>query len=138
VIQFADEVRNSHARNRVITGYNCGQKGHISRNCKRQTNLREKRPMIEGKDSGNQSGLSQNGGQPTVRSTIGCIGGNIKEYVRLNLNISERKCLLFLKDTADQSLVKGKRIRGSIRYDPGKKVKAKSVEGSEIEIFGTV
>jgi hypothetical protein len=138
VIQFADEGRTPHAKNTEITGYNCGQKGHKSRDCKRQTNLRETRPVIEGKDSGNESGLSQNGGQPTVRSTLGCICGNGKEYVTLNLNISEGKCLLFLIDTADLSLVKVKRLRGSTLCNPGKKVKAKSVEGSEIEIFASV
>jgi hypothetical protein len=62
VIQFADEGRTPHTRNIEITGYNCGQKGHISRNCKRQTNFREMRPVIEGKDSENESRLSQNSG----------------------------------------------------------------------------
>jgi hypothetical protein len=74
----------------------------------------------------------------TVRFIIACIGGNGKEYLRLNLNISEGKCLLFLIDTADLSLVKVKRLIGYTSYDPGKKVKPKSVEGLEREIFGTV
>jgi hypothetical protein len=95
--------------------------------------------VIEGKDSGNESRLSEDGCQQTVRHIIGCIGENRREYVRLNLNISEEKGLLFLKDTgADLSLVKEKKLIGSTRYDPRKKVKVESVEGSEIETFGTV
>jgi hypothetical protein len=91
------------------------------------------------RDSRNESRQSVSGDQPTVQSTIGCLGTRKKEYLRLKLNISKEDELLFLIDTgAELSLVRGKKFTGSIWYNPSKRVKVKSVKGSETETFGTV
>jgi hypothetical protein len=79
------------------------------------------------------------GDQPTVQSIVGCLGAGKKEYLRLKLNISKEDELLFLIDTGfEVSLVKGKKLIGSTRCDPSKRVKVKSLEGSEIETFRIV
>jgi hypothetical protein len=52
--------------------------------------------------------------------------------------VKKKVCCFSIDTGADLSLVKGKRLIGSTRYDPRKKVNVKSVEGSEIETFGTV
>lgn len=79
---------------------------------------REVHDFFRGRKLANQERDSINRGP--VRA-VGCISGGEKEYLRLKLSISE--------ENDDLSLVKGKRLRGSTRYDPRKKVK---------EILGTV
>jgi hypothetical protein len=43
VIQFTDKRKTPQARIREITRSKCGQKGHLSKECKQQRNFRERR-----------------------------------------------------------------------------------------------
>lgn len=61
------------------------------------------------------------------------------EFVRLKIDVSKEKNLLFLIDTgADTSLIKGGKLIGTTEYDADKKVKVKCVDGSPMQMYGTV
>jgi hypothetical protein len=80
-----------------------------------------------------------NSSQPRVHSKIGCQGEGKKKYMKLKLNVSKEDDLIFLIDShADLSPMTGKKLIGSTRYDPRKRVNVESVQGSETENFRTV
>jgi hypothetical protein len=63
--------------------------------------------------------------------SIGCIGQENREFLKLKVDISKEDELLFLTDTgADMSLLKGYKLIGSIECDHEKEVKFKCVDGS--------
>ena len=71
--------------------------------------------------------------------SIGCIGNNNLEFLKLKVNISKENGLLFLIDTeADISLLKGDNFIGTTEYDPERKVKVKCVDGSPMETHGVL
>jgi hypothetical protein len=71
--------------------------------------------------------------------SLGCIGQENLEFLRLQVDISSEDELLFLIDTgATVSLLKGNKVVGSTEYDPEKKVKVKCVVGSPVEANGVV
>jgi hypothetical protein len=71
--------------------------------------------------------------------SIGCIGNNNLEFLRLKVDISKENELLFLIDTgADISLLKGDSLIGTTEYDPERKVNVKCVDGSPMETHGVL
>ena len=71
--------------------------------------------------------------------TIGCIGQENHEFLRLKVDISKEDDLLFLIYTgADISLLKGTKLIGTTEYDAERKVKVKCVDGSPMETHGVL
>jgi hypothetical protein len=71
--------------------------------------------------------------------SVGCIGRENPEFLKLKVDVSKENELLFLTDTgADVRLLKGKKLVGTPEYDPEKKVKVKCVDGSPIETHGVI
>ncbi|XP_023705571.2 uncharacterized protein LOC111863458 [Cryptotermes secundus] len=119
-------------------------KGALAREC---ANAREKAdgPEInKGKSrsngSGNESGPSEKW-QPTVGPvySVGCMGRNDCEFLKLRVNISKRgELFLLIYSGADISVLKGEKLIESTEYDPERKVRVKSVSGSLIETHGVI
>jgi hypothetical protein len=62
--------------------------------------------------------------------SIGCIGKESQEFLRLKVDISYEEELLFLIDTgADISLLKGEKLIEMMEFDPKRKMKVKCVDG---------
>ena len=76
------------------------------------------------------------GGRPPDRFlySVGCKHVGRYDYVRLSLDVGSEKELLFLVDSgADISLLKSKRLIGAKEFEPQKKVRVRSVDGSVLE-----
>ena len=71
--------------------------------------------------------------------SVGCIGNENLECLRLKVDISKENELLFLIDMgADISLLKGDKLIGTTEYDPDRKVKVKCADGSPMETHGVL
>jgi hypothetical protein len=61
------------------------------------------------------------------------------DYITLELDVSQGHKLYFLVDSgADISLVKSYKVLGTAEFEPKDRVCVKSVEGSVIEIHGSI
>jgi hypothetical protein len=79
--------------------------------------------------------------QPTdsQQRAIGCVNTTKGDFIEIKLDISTEKRLLFLLDTgAEVSVVKSQKLIGSTRFDPQRKIKLKSVDGSVVETNGLI
>jgi hypothetical protein len=71
--------------------------------------------------------------------SLGCIGRENPEFLKLKVDVSKEDELLFLIDTgADVSLLKGNKLVWTTEYDPEGKVKVKCVDESPIETHGVI
>jgi hypothetical protein len=62
-----------------------------------------------------------------------------QHFIEIKLDISTEEGLLFLLDTgAEVSVVKSQKLIGSTRFDPQRKIKLKSVDGSVVETNGLI
>jgi hypothetical protein len=143
VNQFSARHEN-RGPNRDIICFDCSGKGHIARKCTRPRKKSGRSDVTECKPGSNDSGKRittigkwQSTDGPVY--SIGCAGRKDCEFLKLKVNISKTGELLLLIDSgADVSVLKGKNLIGSTKYDPERKVRVKSVSGSLIETHGAI
>ena len=128
-----------------IICYNCQGKGHIARHCRKPKKHFERQGLIKERNGNNNHSEKQvstiGEQQPTDGPvySIGCIGNENLEFLRLRVYISKENELLFLIDTgADISIVKGTKLIGTTVYNPNRKVQVKCVDGSPMETHGVL
>jgi hypothetical protein len=75
--------------------------------------------------------------RPTI--SVGCANRERCDYITLELDVSQGHKLHFLVDSgADISLVKSYKLLGTAEFEPTDRVRVKSIEGSVIEIHGSI
>ena len=85
--------------------------------------------------------VKTDGAQPPDRRlySIGCTNSQRCRYVVLGLDVSGGRALSFLVDSgADISLVKSEKLLSTVEFEPRKRVRIRSVEGSVVETHGSV
>ena len=99
-------VKNENReKNSDVTCYNCQGKGHIARHCRKPRKNFERQGLIkEGNANNNHSGKEFRPSErmkPTEGQvySIGCIGNENLEFLRLEVDISKENELLCLIDT---------------------------------------
>jgi len=120
-----------------IRCHNCGEVGHMARDCKNPRHTKRNMQLPE-------TGVE---GRPPDRvnlrigsvNTIGSKNGAAKKCVSMRSDINNGKMLLLLVDTgADISFLKPDNLDKTKQYDPEVRVQVKSVSGSIIQTIGSV
>ena len=81
------------------------------------------------------------GEQPPDRLlySVGCVSLENCDYVMLDLDVgNEEKLQLLVDSGADISLLKSRRLLGTVDFEPRDRVRVKSVEGFVIETHGSI
>jgi hypothetical protein len=116
-----------------FTCFRCGERGHVARYCRSPQRERESpTPTKREETDGEQLSSGR-------LYSIGCTGKNLCEYVGLDLDVTNEKRLYLLLDIgADVSLLKSKKLIGTVTLEPRDKVKIENVDGSVTETHGAI
>jgi hypothetical protein len=132
-------------KNSEMICYNCQGRGHIARHCRKPKERIDKQVFRKDENRHNNRfgkrvatfGKQQPTDGPTY--SVGCLGRENLQFLKLKIDASKEEGLLFLVDTgADVSLLKGNKLVGTTEFNPEGKIEVKCVDGSTIETHGIV
>ena len=122
--------------NQIIC-FRCGEKGHLARNCRKPPRRRENNDNTTA--SGNELRRTESSCPDRRLHSVGCEERELCDYVTLELDVSKGEKLYFLVDSgADISLVKSKKLLGTVECEPKDRVRVKSIGGSTFETHGVI
>jgi hypothetical protein len=120
-----------------VTCLRCGEKGHFATQCRKPPKKRES--SGRGRSSRNNVRRSESMPSDRLLYSIGCRSLAYCDYVELDLDVGNGYKLQHLVDIGDDiSLLKSKTLLGTTEYEHRDRVRVKSVEGSVIEIHGSI
>jgi hypothetical protein len=106
-------VKRKQDNTKNFTCFRCGERGHVARYCRSPQRERESPTPAKREEADREQPSSGR-----LYST-GCVGKNLRQYIGLDLDVTnENRLYLLLDSGTDVSLLKSKKLIGTVSFEP--------------------